>query len=152
MLKSETYVGQQVAFGCTNGEKTTGEVVKLNPKKAKIKTLEDRGSRSPAGATWDVPYSMLVPVSGVAASVPSRPKVQPIPSFLSGEDFHIMQAILSVYASLSPENLSCDGEASLAWMRARRSQLNTKLVALFKAMGREVGEEEAYGWAAKQPS
>lgn len=153
MLKSETYVGQEVTFGRRNGEKTRGEVVKLNPKKAKIATLEDRGNRSPAGTTWSVPYSMLVPVlgasGGTSASAHNKPtKVDPLPAYTSGEDFHIMQAILAIYAALSPENLSCDGEAPRDWVRRRSAQLNAKLSALFKALGREVAEHEAYEWAS----
>ena len=151
MLKSETYVGQEVIFGSRNGEKTRGEVVKLNPKKAKVATLEDRGSQSPIGTEWGVPYSLLVPAKGTSKGrLGGRrsAKVDPLPAYMSSEDSHIMQAILAIYAALSPENLSCDGEAPRGWVRRRSAQLHAKLSALFKALGREVAEHEAYEWAS----
>ena len=67
-------VGMQVVFGRENGEKTLGEVVKINPKRVKVRTLEDRGQRlynahgqyarprSPAGALWNVPACLMEPV------------------------------------------------------------------------------------------
>jgi hypothetical protein len=48
----------RVLFGRTNGEKTLGTVIKCNPAKAVIETLEPRGSTKP-GTSWHVPYSML---------------------------------------------------------------------------------------------
>jgi len=65
MLKEQCQVGMQVVFGRGRGEKTLGIVVKLNDKKAKVKTLENRGSRSQAGSEWGVPYSLMEPAEGV---------------------------------------------------------------------------------------
>jgi hypothetical protein len=51
-------IGDRVLFGRGKGEKTLGEVVKVNRKNLKIKTLESRGrSRggSKVGAVWNVP-------------------------------------------------------------------------------------------------
>lgn len=50
MQREQVKVGMTVVFGRENGEKTTGKVVKMNPKKAKVEILEDRGSRSKAGS------------------------------------------------------------------------------------------------------
>jgi hypothetical protein len=61
-------VGQKVHFGRPNGEKTLGEIIKLNPSKARIRTLEDRGSRSVAGVIWTVPYSLIKPADGAEAT------------------------------------------------------------------------------------
>lgn len=49
-----------VLFGQPNGEKTRGQVVKINRKKIKVKTLEARGKRRkrPAGVIWNVPPSL----------------------------------------------------------------------------------------------
>jgi hypothetical protein len=48
----------KVLFGRANGEKTLGVVVKCNPSKAKIMTLEPRGQTT-NGAHWSVPYNMI---------------------------------------------------------------------------------------------
>lgn len=65
MNRTSLSIGDRVIFGNGRGEKTLGEIVKLNPKRAKVKTLEARGSRrlSSAGAVWTVPYSLLSPAS-----------------------------------------------------------------------------------------
>jgi hypothetical protein len=59
-----------VFFGRENGEKTLGEVIRKNPTKAVVRTLESRGDGrgSFVGAEWRVPYSMLSPATNVAAS------------------------------------------------------------------------------------
>lgn len=51
-------IGMQVHFGRQNGEQTLGEIVKLNPKTAKIKQLEPRSDR-PIGTIWKVDYSLI---------------------------------------------------------------------------------------------
>jgi hypothetical protein len=163
-LKQDCKVGMRVYFGRTHGEQTLGEIVKLNNLAAKVKQLEERGRNGNhnVGKIWGVPYSLMKPVGNVAVAVapvtpaPVTPAPvavkKPLPEnhFLSGEDFHILQAILSCYASLSPENLSCDGEASAAHVRQRGSELRRKLNALFNAYGRTVDENEVYEWHRKQ--
>lgn len=54
-------VGQQVYFGRGQGEQTLGEIVKLNPSKAKVKQLEKRGEKRQyeIGTIWTVPYSLI---------------------------------------------------------------------------------------------
>ena len=47
-------LGQEVMFGRRNGQKTRGEVVKINRKTLKVKTLEDRGGKSKVGDVWTV--------------------------------------------------------------------------------------------------
>lgn len=59
----------------------------------------------------------------------------------------IMKDILTVYAQLSPENLSCDGELPMAQVRKRHRALTGKLHTLFAELGREVDEVEAYRYA-----
>ena len=53
-------VGDRVYFGRTNGEKSLGEVVKVNRKSLKVKLLEERGSRRSytVGGTWRVHPSL----------------------------------------------------------------------------------------------
>ena len=61
MRKEDCRVGMKVIFGRGKGQKTLGEVTKCNLKKAKVKTLENRGSKSEAGSEWGVPYSLMEP-------------------------------------------------------------------------------------------
>jgi len=65
MLKQHCSVGMQVYFGRQKGEKTLGEIVKLNPRKAKVKQLESRGTLKshPVGTIWTVPYELIEPAT-----------------------------------------------------------------------------------------
>ena len=49
-------IGMKVRFGRANGEKTIGEVIKVNQKSVKVKTHEARGinGRSASGEVWRV--------------------------------------------------------------------------------------------------
>ncbi len=57
----------------------------------------------------------------------------------------ILDDIKGVYCQLSPENLTCDGELPKYLVQQKYSKLNRELKNLFKELGREVSEEEAYG-------
>tara|TARA_A100001201_G_C4085871_1_gene200453 strand:- start:433 stop:627 length:195 start_codon:yes stop_codon:yes gene_type:complete len=52
----EYKIGMKVRFGRPNGEKTVGEIVKVNQKSVKVKTHEARGinGRSASGVVWRV--------------------------------------------------------------------------------------------------
>ena len=79
MNHEQCRVGMQVFFGRENGEKTLGEVIRKNPTKAVVRTLESRGDGrgSFVGAEWRVPYSMLSPATNVVANAATvaRPAV-----------------------------------------------------------------------------
>ena len=72
MNHSDGKVGQRVMFGRDNGEKTMGVIVKVNPKKFKVKQLESRGSFRgyPAGTAWTVPASLCSPVDPPGVLMP----------------------------------------------------------------------------------
>ncbi len=69
MRMCDVQVGMRVIFGRENGEKTLGEVVKINPKRVKVRTLEGRGQlrhgrkgavkRTAEGAVWLVPPCLM---------------------------------------------------------------------------------------------
>lgn len=61
MLRENCREGMKIVFGRTNGEKTIAVVVRTNPAKALVTTLENRGIKQ-AGLEWRVPYSMMEPV------------------------------------------------------------------------------------------
>lgn len=74
--------GDRVLFGRDNGEKTLGEVIKVNRTKLKVRQLEARGTHRnyPVGTVWTVPPSLCEhsSESGSDSSspspvVPSRP-------------------------------------------------------------------------------
>lgn len=58
---SHILVNDKVRFGRPNGEKTVGIVEKINRKAVKVRTLEDRGTRTAAGQIWRV-SPMLIEV------------------------------------------------------------------------------------------
>lgn len=64
-------VGQRVYFGRVYGEKTLGEVVKINRVKVKVRQLESRGTfRShKVGTIWTVPPSLLSEADATAVPV-----------------------------------------------------------------------------------
>lgn len=141
MFKEQCSVGMRVRFGRPQGEQTLGEVVKLNQNKAKVRTLEARGQQRIGfvGEIWVVPYGMLSPADLDTTLTPPQPK-----RFAGPSERQILLAIRATYAELSPENVSCDGELSAAQVRVRCHLLHDRLRHLFRAIGREVSESEAY--------
>jgi hypothetical protein len=147
MLREHCRVGLEVLFGRNQGEQTKGKVIKMNPTKAKIQTLEDRGNGrgSAAGAVWSVPYSMMMTYGGTATPIPPEPK-EPLTFNPFSRDNLLLEALVQVYSDLSPENLACDGEASMTHIRKARAEGERKLRGLTIALGRTVGEAEIYAW------
>lgn len=149
MLREAARVGMKVYFGRRRGEKTLGEIVKLNDKSAKVKTLEDRGrsDRHFIGQEWGVPYSLMEPAEAGATATPAAPvQREPLKYNPFDDNNTILEAILGVYSGLSPENLTADGELPRAAVRQRYAELQRKLKGLQIAYGREVSESEAYEW------
>lgn len=58
-------VGDKVMFGRRFGEKTLGEVVKVNRTRVKVKQLEARGTMRdyPIGTVWTVPFALCSAVA-----------------------------------------------------------------------------------------
>ena len=56
----------------------------------------------------------------------------------------ILSQLMSVFGGLSPENLTCDGEASRTHIRAASARLNRAKKALCKELGRTPSEDECY--------
>lgn len=153
MLKEQCRIGMIIEFGRQNGEKTRGEVIKMNPKMAKVRILEARGRNSGEGAVWNVGYSLMTEVEygttghnpTVSYSNPSDQEMAYNP-FMQACDVSIMDAIVDVYNRLSPEWLTADGERPVHQIHALRGNLQRKLDYLFKALGRPVSESVAYKW------
>ena len=148
MLREDARKGMKVFFGRGRGEKTLAEIEKCNDKSCKVKTLEQRGNGrgSEIGSFWNVDYSLLTPADTSAAAV-RIPAPQPLEyNPFSSVDNLILQAIMIIHNTLSPENLSCDGEASMAHINATRRECNRQLKGLQMALGREVTEEQTWAW------
>ena len=60
-------------------------------------------------------------------------------------DNEIIEQIQGCYIDLSPENLSCDGERTFAQQVNAEYGIRLKLKTLFKELGREVTESQAFG-------
>ena len=60
-------------------------------------------------------------------------------------DNEILSEIQGCYMDLSPENLSCDGERSFSQTQTAEFKIRSRLKELFKELGREVNESQAYG-------
>ncbi len=137
-------LGMMVRFGRPNGEQTLGKIVKLNPTKAKVETVEHRGSKSPAGAVWTVPYSLMTAADGsVEAITTTKPKLE-YNRFCRDNGYY--ELIMNCYSALSPENLSGDGMVPRSVVAQRRAEYNRRLRGLFMAIGREISECEIYDW------
>lgn len=162
MRKEDFKVGQLVYFGDTTkqtsrfkGKMSRGVILKLNPKRAVVKSLDPAG-KWPAGVEWRCGYGNLVPVVGgdevsnemtmrsfekpddpaVKAWAAAQKNKAPLPKNLSSEDEHIVRAINEIYERLD----ECD--------QKERNRLSLKINLLFRAIGREVSREEAKGLLA----
>lgn len=148
MLASEARVGMQVFFGRAHGEKTLGEITKLNEKTAKVKTLEERGvmKSHPVGQVWTVPYTLMSPVTSTRSAVQSAP-VQPSLKYnMFSDENDLLEAILTTYSMLSPENLTGDGELPRHVVQRKLAAGQRRLKGLEIALGRRVTEVEIYEW------
>ena len=58
----------------------------------------------------------------------------------------IKEGFVGLACQLSPENLSCDGEASLSDVRRRRESIMQQWRNLENRAGRKVSENEAWGF------
>lgn len=150
----ECHVGMTVEFGRENGEWTKGEIIKINPKKAKVKTLESRGSGRGGftGAVWSVPYSMMrvVGQNSVPTSHASHKMEVSYPFNEFDQNYHIMRAIVDCYYRLSPEWLTADGERPVSEVHRLRGALESKIFHLCKALGVQISESVAYEWDSQR--
>lgn len=70
-------IGDRVVFGRPNGQKTTGRVVRINPKSVTVESLEERGKHD-QGQKWRVAPSLLRNLDGTPVEIklnrtPTRP-------------------------------------------------------------------------------
>ncbi len=147
MTIQDCRVGMKVFFGRPNGQKTLGQIVKIGRSKCKVRSLETRGYRETSGEIWNVPVTLMTPEdNGRPAQITKL--VPALPDYSSLTPAQLLTKIRDAYCGLSPENLHCDGEAPLSYVRAKYAELQRELRACFKALGREVSESEAFRMSA----
>jgi hypothetical protein len=150
MKKEDCKKGMLVIFG---EDKCRGVIVKLNPKRAKVNTLDPHKNRM-AGLTWSVPYSMMWPMVGgdeisnqmvmTSFQKPNDPAIRawseaqknrpPKREYIL-EDALVMQAIHTIYERLD-----------LVLIDRDRRFLSEKINLLFRVIGRDVSKSEADEW------
>lgn len=125
MLKPEHF---GATFTDLSGKKF--KVVGCRPKARKNTIVVE----NTAGKRWVMPHKTVWNAFNYKA-----------PAITSGRaEKEIMEDIKNVYCSLSPENLSWDGERPMAGQKRAARELTTKLHNLFTELGRSVSETEAY--------
>lgn len=148
MKKEDCRKGLVVLFGEDN---CRGVVIKVNPKLAKVSTLDSHKGRKP-GLIWRVPYAMMSPVVGdqVGTEMAMRSFANPddtavktwashrpntdIPEKLEEEDYHILSAIHILHTKLAGLELG------------DRAHVSGKIHLLFRSIGREVSKESVEKW------
>lgn len=177
MLREHCKIGMKVIFGRPNGEKTIGEVVKIGPKKAKVKTLEARGYffRKNSGVKWSVPFGLMEHLDGrleeALLSLPPKDDDEDVKRYLvEGSkplpythwnypvDSLILQAIFLAYKnrkslfarvqSLNPQNRYDKIELE-GLEDSLRNFHNPRLKSLFLSLGRPVSEAVACAWKSE---
>ncbi len=143
-------IGMTVALEMDRyGTTIQAEILKINNKTAKVAILEPFKVH-PIGTIYNISYSLINPIGAngqVVRPTPAPPVKLTYNPFQDSIDVCILEAIAGCYSHLSPENLTCDGEASRSHIKQRASKLNRQLKGLFHAFGREVGEMEVYDWS-----
>ena len=152
MKKEDCRKGLVVMFG---EENCRGVIVKINPKMAKVSTLDSYRGRRP-GLIWRVPYARLSPVVGtemrtemamrsfaspeedaVKTWASHQPKTD-IPERLEEEDYHILAAIHILYTKLE----GLDGRD--------RMRTSGKIHLMFRAIGQEISKESVDRWTLER--
>jgi hypothetical protein len=134
MLNTNDFtVGERVTFGRRNGEKTTGEIVKVNRKTLKVKQLETRGSKRvrPVGTIWTVPVTLCSKTS-TATPAPIKVVVR-----TARPEATICLEARDILFQLEPEMLYCDGERS----RTEARRVAARLLRRFRELERELGRK-----------
>lgn len=161
MDKRECRVGMVVMFKDNVAGEAKGVVIKINPKRAKVRALDVTRSQRRVfqpGIIWGISYSLLRP-AGEGPEVLNEMGMRSFadtknPAYkeyfanqekadrrvenLQGSSVAVMEAICSVYEDMKLEWERCKG--------VRGPVLVKRLNFLFGALGREVSEKAADEW------
>lgn len=175
MLREQCKIGMKVIFGRPNGEKTIGEVVKIGPKKAKVKTLEARGYffRKNSGVKWSVPFGLMEHLDGrleeALLSLPPKDDDEDVKRYLvEGSEtlpythlnYHaeslILQAIFLTYkgrralSNYPLDNIFHPELGRKVKVEFLDGILQSRLKNLFECLGRPVSEAVACAWHSEK--
>ncbi len=115
-----------------------GSIINFNGKKYRLTGLAPSRKKFPISAERvSDGKKFKLPASAVATKTLGT---------VEGLTPDIKQLFATLACQLSPENLSCDGEASHAEMRRRSTAINLQWRALEARAGRSVSTMEAEGW------
>jgi len=133
-------IGDLVTFGRPSGEKTEGRVIRVNAASITIEQTEQRGQTRirEAGTKWRV-HPSLVRLVGASAA-PAAPKAA------KRSEADLIAALRRIEASLSPENLFCDGERPRTEARRIEARLMAERRTLVAELGREPSPRELWGF------
>jgi len=139
----EVRVGDKGYFGRNHGEKTYGEVIKVNRKNLKVRQLEARGTQKAhsVGTVWTVPRTLWTPENGGRPAYAKAPEPKP-----RRPEAEIIRDLQRIECSLSPENLHCDGEISVSAARRKGAMLRARRRELVAELGREPTGQELWGY------
>jgi len=157
MLTTKDFqVGEQVRFGRGNGEQTLGEIVKVNPKKLKVKQLEGRGTMKShaVGTIWTVPPSLCTKMNGAKAPVGTPlihiPPFTSRPTFAAGDRVEFthggrvitgtVQRVNRKTTTVIPDNATTPSEY---WRVSHRNLRATTTTAPKNAPSANVGDKDA---------
>lgn len=151
--------GTKVIFGTENGAQTQGTILKVNRVMAKVRQDEARNSR-PVGTMWNVPPSLMRTTDGKFIDsdwniVDEKPNLRKAPTGMGDPNAmpndwwiqqyqHEIHILNDIYAGLSPENLTCDGECSASQVSHRHADLMRKKAAVETLMERRMSEDTTY--------
>lgn len=124
-------VGDRVWFAGPANKRISGEVIRSNKRTVSVRP-DDNRSRY-----WRVSPSMLHH-EGETVVVPEPPKLT---------EAEILDRLRGVECSLSPENLTCDGELAPSVWRRRAAALNREKRELIAMLGRTPTDQEIWGAA-----
>ena len=126
--------GDTVYFGRPNGEKTLGEILKVNARSYMIGQLEARGTtRIRTNGKWRVAKSLVTAAEGtVPTPAPKR------------TDAEIIFDLREVESRLSPERLFWDGERNRADARREERTLRAEEKRLLHELGRLPTRDEMW--------
>lgn len=150
LTKNDFLEGDKVYFGRENGQRTLGVIKKKNPKRAVVEILEQRGigKGSEIGSRWNVAYEAMehALIADATQRVQKVVEVKKLTYNPFDPDNGILEEILGCYNGLSPECLTCDGEASASHIRHQSAVLHRKLKYLQLAIDKQVSETQAFDW------
>jgi hypothetical protein len=141
----------------SRGQIITGKVEKINRTTCLI-TVTGGNTRFKIGGKVKCPFSIItVPFKcgdrGIELTnfVASGSVIAPTskPPFVADKwwvrsNANLLVLLGAVFSDLSPENLSCDGEASAAWINRRRREINARYTNICNLIGRDIDETEYY--------